>query len=270
MAESKKGDLRVSLTNETTAYPTLPDSGNKVTGTTRYAWFRVSSTGGRTSLGASGPTLAGRVLDGTTYECDVSYEANNASIPQGTKIGNNPAKSTFSIVASAGQVEECPDGTYVPVGQECGDKEGECGTPTYVSGSTNPSGQLAAANGSNRSLSLSVQYRGFLDKAITFKSGSARVWGATTPAESFGPQSYTSDIGTINVSGSISGDVGTFSAGFSVPFDGIKNDIVKAYFATVTLIFECNGQTIPLTSTVGGSSIKWGDPKGEVTEPECS
>ena len=106
-----------------------------------------------------------------------SYEANNASIPQGTKIGNNPAKSTFSIVASAGQVEECPDGTYVPVGQECGDGEGECGTPTYVSGSMSPTGQLAAANGSNRSLSLSVQYRGFLDKAITFKSGSARVWG---------------------------------------------------------------------------------------------
>ena len=116
MAEFKKGDLTVSLTNESTAYPTLPETGAKVTGTTRFAWFKVNGNS-RQSLGATSRTLSGRLLDGSTYECDVSYEANESSIPQGVKIGNNPAKATFSIVADAGQVTECPDGTYVPVGQ---------------------------------------------------------------------------------------------------------------------------------------------------------
>ena len=269
MAEFKKGDLVVNLTNEATAYPTLPDTGTQVTGTTRYAWFKREG-GSRVSLGASTKTLAGRTLDGSTYECDVSYEADSGSIPQGVKIGNNPAKATFSIVADAGQVTECPDGSYVPVGQECDKPQGECGTPTYESGGMTPTGQLAAANGTQKSISFTVTYRGFSQfNGVTFKSGTSQIWGAITPAETFGPQSYTTDIGGGTVNGSISGDVCTITGSFSAPFDGINTDIVKAYFANINLVFECNGQPILLSSKIGGTSIKWGDQKGEVTEPVC-
>ena len=76
-------------------------------------------------------------------------------------------------------------------------------------------------------------------------------------------RSFTTDQGGTSVSGSISGDVGTFSGSFSAPFDGINNDLVKAYYAKIQLVFECNGETILLENTTGGSSIKWGDPKGE-------
>ena len=128
---------------------------------------------------------------------------------------------------------------------------------------------MAAANGSSKRLSFSVTYRGFLNKDIKFKSGSALVWGAQSPGETFGPTQFTTDQGTVSVSGSISGDVGTFSGSFSAPFDGINNDLVKAYYADLNLVFECNGEPILISNKTGGSSIKWGDPKGEVTDPEC-
>ena len=60
MAEFKKGDLTVSLTNESTAYPTLPETGAQVTGTTRFAWYQTLMGTSRQSLGATGRTLAGR------------------------------------------------------------------------------------------------------------------------------------------------------------------------------------------------------------------
>ena len=105
MAESKKGTLSVNLTNENSAYPSDPGTGKQITGRTLYQWFKVNGDGSLAGFpNVTGPTLSSRPLDGTTYECHVSYEANGASIPQGVAVSNNPAKTVFSIVAEAGQL----------------------------------------------------------------------------------------------------------------------------------------------------------------------
>lgn len=135
---SGSGTLSVELLNlncngsGACAWPTIPGTSNIVEGTVKYQWAKQNDSGQYVNITGATESSTSYVADGRRYRCTVTYDL-AGKVPSGYTAKPESASASKVYVSDNVDLQTCPDGSVIPITEQCDDPQAPCIAPDYAS-----------------------------------------------------------------------------------------------------------------------------------------
>ena len=128
---SGSGRLTATVTNLPQAWPTIPGTSDRVTGTVKYQWAKENDLGQFVDIPGATEKSTGYVADGKRYRCTVKFDL-AGKVPSGYKAKPESTQSSKIYNSENIDLQDC-NGVLIPIDQPCNDDPvSPCITPNYA------------------------------------------------------------------------------------------------------------------------------------------
>lgn len=268
------GKLTATVQNLPDAWPRIPGTQTRVTGSVKYLWEYKNNANNWIAVDGGTGNVITYIADGRQYRCKVTFDL-AGKVPDGYTAVPEQTTTTKIFTTDDIDTEVCPDGTVVQIGEPCPGDPGNCDQPERVNGNTAPvflpaTGNFGSTYNAKNGESVQVSYLPSFNNfsSVAFVANGSR---AVLKFNNVEVSSSGSALGMLP-----GGDIRVLAGSGTVT----GSNVTRTYTASFIIKYKCSLSATQVKTTYvdipNAVTITWSQGGGEdngypklITPPAC-